>query len=453
MTVTLGQRPRHAAFRFDSATLNGRELTLRYLLTGGPDPDIAFEELLQLPAGLPAPDPADPLVQRLVDGCHRAFGVSYFKAALPAHIDAAPVSPQDAGFWDLLYTEGLGEFYFRNGLSPRGKAAFPRSAAVPAQPLPGKPGNSGTLVLLGGGKDSALVADIVKSRGGPAAALTLGASPWMQRSAQAAGLQLHTIGRRLDPHLLKLNVSGAWNGHVPISACIAFVATLVACAGDFAGLFTGNERGAEDSVLEKDGFAINHQWSKTLRFERAFRAWCARQYAHGPQYCSLLRPLGEIHIAQLFARLASQHGSFTSCNGNFRQDGQSVPRWCGRCAKCVFVSLLLRPHLDAGQEQVVFGHDFLADEHNRAQMQDLLGLGTGKPWDCVGTLQECRLSFTALARQGRLTGMAAAVAAAHPEALEADFAARWREECTLSTEHCLSPDWQETLHAYIRARQ
>ena len=101
----------------------------------------------------------------------------------------------------------------------------------------------------------------------------------------------------------------------------------------------------------------------------------------------------------------------------------------------------------------MFGGDFLADEHNRAQLQDLLGLGAGKPWDCVGTLQECRLSFTALARQGRLSGMAATLVATHPQALVADFATLWREEFTPAQNHCLDPYWQETLHAYIRARQ
>jgi len=450
------RRPRHAVFSFASASLRGHELRLRYRLAGGTDADVEFEELLLLPATLPAPDPEDPVVRRLVDGCHRAFGVSYFKTALPPRIDAVAVGAADAAFWDLLYTEGMGEFYFRNGLSPKGKAVFPRTHAA-AMPLPGSSGSNGSLVLLGGGKDSALVADIVSRNNLPAAALALGNSVWMQRSAAAASLPLHTIGRRLDPQLLQLNAAGAWNGHIPISACIAFVATLVAYAAGFTDVLAGNERGADDASVEIDGCSINHQWSKSLRFERGFREWCARQYTQGPSYYSLLRPLSEIHIAHLFAKLDAQHDCFTSCNGNFRQQvghlpGQTTPRWCGRCAKCVFVSLLLAPHLTIAQVQQIFGGDFLAAEHNRAQLQDLLGLGSGKPWDCVGTLQECRLSLTALVRQQRLAGMAAALVAAHPEVLVPDFAAAWQYECTPVATHCLSGDWQEMLNAYIRAR-
>ena len=122
------RRPRHEAFRFVDSELRGRDLSLRYALIGGPDPDIEFEERIVLPASLPAPDTGDPAVRALMDGCHRAFGTSYFKAAIPGRIDAAPVDDEDGDFWDGLYSEGMGEFYVRNGLSPRDRARFPRGS-------------------------------------------------------------------------------------------------------------------------------------------------------------------------------------------------------------------------------------------------------------------------------------------------------------------------------------
>jgi len=447
------RRPRHAAFRFTHAGLHGRELRLGYQLAGGPDPETSFEETLLLPDTLPAPDPADPVVQRLVDACHRAFGVSYFKAALPERIEARPVPAAEAAFWNLLYTEGLGEFYYRNGLSPLGKAAFPETAEARSV-LSGNQAGAGSLVLIGGGKDSALVADIVAGSGTPAAALALGDSHWMRRSAAAAGLPLHLIGRRLDRRLLDLNAAGAWNGHVPISACIAFVSTLVAQAAGYAEVIVGNERGAEEATLNVDGFTINHQWSKTLRFERAFRAWCALQFTQGPSYFSLLRPLSELRIASLFAALPAQHGSFTSCNANFRQGEDQRPRWCGHCAKCVFVALLLAPHLQQEQLRQIFAGDLLDDSTNIGVLEALLGLGAGKPWDCVGTLQECRLSLTALARQQRLGPVLQALVERHPQVLLGeDFAAAWEQEWQVSAQHCLSPVWQERLHAYLDAHR
>src|SRR4051812_8983649 len=128
--VSSSVRPRHAAFEFRDFALNGRTIALRYRLSGGPDAEVAFEETLELPAEIPAPDPRDPVVVRLLGGIHRVFGVSYFKAAVPRAIVAEPVSDLDADFWDTLYTEGLGEFYFRNQLDPHAHAAFARGAAM-----------------------------------------------------------------------------------------------------------------------------------------------------------------------------------------------------------------------------------------------------------------------------------------------------------------------------------
>ncbi len=448
--VTEKIRPQHATFRFTNCDLVDHELRLGYLLTGGPDADIAFEEIILLPAGLPAPDPRDPVVRELMDGCHRIFGVSYFKAALPKNLEADPVDDADADFWDLVYTEGLGEFYYRNGLSPKDKARFPRGGVT--QRNEGRVCGENTLILLGGGKDSSLVAEIVLTFGVPAVALAMGTSPWMNRSAEAAGLKLHTITRKLDENLFELNTKGAWNGHIPISACIAFISTLVAYAGGFGNVIAGNERGAEDFEIEVDGIPINHQWSKTFRFEQSFHKWCDRHFSHGPHYFSLLRPMSEIHIARLFAGLPHLFRSFTSCNRNFTQaSSKPASGWCGRCSKCVFVYLLLAPHLTPAQLLTIFGGDLLADAENTDILQALLGAGDGKPWDCVGTTHECRLSLTALFRQQRLPVLAAEIIKNHPDVIIADdFAALWGHEMTLATPHLLTPEWQSRLDAYIR---
>lgn len=443
-------RPRHTTFRFTNCDLVGHELRLGYLLTGGPDADIAFEEKIRLPADLPAPDPEDPVVRDLMDGCHRIFGVSYFKSALPPYIEATPVDDADADFWDMVYTEGLGEFYYRNGLSPGGKAQFPRGGNTRTNA--GRIFADKTLILLGGGKDSSLVAEIVLTFGLPAVALAMGTSPWMKRSAEATGLKLYSITRKLDANLFALNNNGAWNGHIPISACIAFISVLVAYAGGFGNVIVGNERGAEDYEIEVDGIPINHQWSKTFRFEQSFHQWCERHFARGPRYFSLLRPMSEIHIARLFAGLPHLFRSFTSCNRNFTQTPDQLESgWCGLCSKCVFVYLLLSPHLTDQELLTIFGRNFLEDQQNRKTVEALLGAGDGKPWDCVGTTQECRLSLTALSRQERLPALAAEIIKSHPEViLDEDFAARWGGEMTLAETHLLTPEWQGRLDAYIR---
>lgn len=448
------RRPQHSIFKFTYAKLRGRSLLLGYELAGGPDADIAFEELIVFPADIPAPDPTDQIVQSIVDGCHRAFGVTYFKAAVPARIEASPVNDEDADFWDFLYSEGLGEFYYRNGLSPHRAPRFPRSsvaASCKGDVVPVRPDSA--LVLIGGGKDSALVAEIVRCSGVPAAALSLGDSPWAHRSAAASRLPLHVVQRTIDHQLFAINARGAWNGHIPISACIAFVSLLTAYAGGFANVLVGNERGAEEHNLECDGIAINHQWSKTLRFEMAFRRWCMRRFnqVQGPSYFSLLRPMSEIHIAQRFALLSDHLQNFTSCNINFRQTHNNPEhRWCGQCPKCVFVYLLLAPHLNEKQTRLVFGSNFFANEINCSIIEALLGVRDTKPWECVGTIRECRLSYTALFNQNRLPENVISIALRHPQVLCGDnFETQWREEFILSKDHCLPQIWMERLNAYI----
>ncbi|MFO1405274.1 MAG: hypothetical protein U1E96_11940 [Azonexus sp.] len=443
-------RPRHAIFRFRDAELLGHELLLRYALAGGHDPDIEFEERILLPQDLPAPDISDPTVQALVDGCHRAFGVSYFKAAIPPQIEAVPVCDADGVFWDTMYSEGMGEFYCRNGLSPVGRAAFPRDN-VPVVVADVNRSHRGSFILIGGGKDSALVADIARHAEVPRTALSLGESPWIRRSAEASGLRLYVIRRTLDQKLFDLNARGAWNGHVPISACIAFVSMLVAYSAGIEDVIVGNERGAEDHNVVLDDIAINHQWSKTLKFEKSFRAWCDRHFRPGPRYFSLLRPMSEIHIAEKFAMLSGQLSNFTSCNTNFRlSPGHESSRWCGHCPKCIFVYLLLSPHLNDDQLHAVFGSNFLADDTNIGTLRALLGLDSAKPWECVGTADECRLSFIALMRQCRLPTTLTKLAEQYPDALrDTGFAESWRIETTLSDDHCLPREWKERLDAYL----
>lgn len=451
------RRPQHQIFEFTGAELAGRHLRLRYALRGGPDEDVSFEEGLWLPDELPAPDPSDPVVAGLIEGCHRVFGVSYFKAAIPPTIDANPVSLADAAFWDTLYSVGMGEFYFRNGLDPRERAAFPRLPLDQSAVPPGRHQASfddttreRALVLIGGGKDSAVTAEVVRHAAVPATALSLGDSRWIRASASAAGLEHVVIRRRLDPKLLELNSRGAWNGHIPISACIAFVSALAAYTGGFTDVIVGNERAADEGNVEWKGLTINHQWSKTLVFERAFQEWLGRHQHGGPRYFSLVRPLSEVAIAAAFAKHPSHFESFTSCNANFRQPGAVEPeRWCGRCPKCVFVELMLSPHVDDDGLRRIFPRSFLADPANIPLLEELAGVSGIKPWECVGTPDECRLSLTLLHQQGGLRGAAATWVAANPQVLVADSARQLATALAPSGPHTLSPIWEERLRAYL----
>lgn len=447
-------KPRHAAFVFRSAAVHGRVISLEYALSGGPDPDVSFTETLELPPSLPAPAPDDPVVVALLDGIHRVFGVSYYKCAVPHEIVASPASDLDARFWDLLYTEGLSEFYYTNQLDPRAHGAFPRSDETPAAEAASGRLDDRTLVLVGGGKDSAVVREIVRYAGAPAAAFSLGSSPWISRSVAAMGLPHLTVKRTLDPALREMNRLGAYNGHVPISACIAAIATLVAYLGRYAYVVAGNERSADERNLTWRNLPVNHQWSKSFVFEREFAAWCDRRVHGGPRYFSLLRPLTEVRIAEAFASHPRYFDHFASCNGNFRLEADGDPaRWCGTCPKCVFVYLMLAPHLGDAELGAIFGDDLLRDPRNADMLERLAGVTGFKPFECVGTAEESQAALTQLAQRGRL-----------PDAVR-----RWYERSVAQRvtdpesllkrlraadgPHAIPPIWEERLHAYLAAQE
>ncbi len=65
---------------------------------------------------------------------HLVAGVSYYKAAVPPRIEieGTPPSPATARFLGRLYTQGLGEFAWSNGLPEIGRGiVFPSAAGRP----------------------------------------------------------------------------------------------------------------------------------------------------------------------------------------------------------------------------------------------------------------------------------------------------------------------------------
>ncbi|MBJ7456134.1 MAG: endonuclease domain-containing protein, partial [Thermoleophilia bacterium] len=75
-----------------------------------------------LPAGAPAPARRAALV-RAVRLLHLVAGVSYFKAAVPPRIvvEGPPPGAATAAFLGRLYTQGLGEFAWRNAMPEIGR--------------------------------------------------------------------------------------------------------------------------------------------------------------------------------------------------------------------------------------------------------------------------------------------------------------------------------------------
>ena len=358
---------------------------------------------------------------------HLIAGVSYYKAGVPPKIEVAdgPLDDASADLLDALYLHGLAEFAYRNELDLRGRVTFPRLGAETKSASPrggaGQPGAKAlglprrTLVPIGGGKDSLVAVEAIKSIGGEATAVWVGNSALIAACAARTGLPTLNIQRELAPALFELNQRGAWNGHIPVTAVNSAILAVAAILYGHDSIAFANERSASAATLEYEGQQVNHQWSKGYVFEALLGDWLHTHVAADLDYCSLLRPFSELAITRAFARLTPYFDAFSSCNRNFKLLGpKPADRWCGQCPKCHFVFLALAPFLPKPRLLAIFGRNLLDDETQAAGFDALLEYKDHKPFECVGEGAEARAAMYALSQR--------------PEWQEDALVARFRDE-------------------------
>ncbi|HEU4669446.1 MAG TPA: UDP-N-acetyl-alpha-D-muramoyl-L-alanyl-L-glutamate epimerase [Dyella sp.] len=373
-------------------------------------------ERIRFPAAPALPPARQAAFDAALKLLHLIAGVSYYKAGVPPTIELAdgPLDDATADLLDALYLHGLAEFAYRNGLDLRGRIRFPRGGAeLPAAAALGLPKR--TLVPIGGGKDSLVAVEAIKSIGGDATAVWVGNSPLIAACAERTGLPTLNIQRELAPGLFELNRLGAWNGHIPVTAVNSAILAVAAILYGHDSIAFANERSASAATLEYDGQQVNHQWSKGYAFETLLSDWLHSHVAADLDYCSLLRPYSELAITRAFAKLTPYFDSFSSCNRNFRILGpKPADRWCGQCPKCHFVFLALAPFLPKPRLLTIFGRNLLDDESQAAGFDALLEYQDHKPFECVGEGAEARAAMYALSQR--------------PEWAEDALVARFRSE-------------------------
>jgi hypothetical protein len=339
----------------------------------------------------PALDAAARLVFLLV-------GVSYYKTAAPPVVDLGDLATteRERRFLRTYYLEGLGEFAYRNGIDLSGLTVVGPDLAHRAPTL-FAPDNSRPLVPFGGGIDSIVTVESVRL-GFPGTAIFIVSKEddrfdAIERPAQMTGLPIIRAERALDPQVLASAELGFLNGHVPVTGIISAIAVMAAVLHNRGAVVMSNEWSASVGNLIVDGRAVNHQWSKGLEFELAFREILRDTFDPGVEYFSLLRPYTELWVARQFAELRRYHRAFRSCNRAFHiERTERFDRWCGECDKCCFINLILAPFLDPYDFFMVFdGREPLANPGLEGRFRALLGNWPEvKPFECVGDEEECR---------------------------------------------------------------
>ncbi len=325
-------------------------------------------------------------------------GISYYKAFASETIDLGqtPVRDGEKDFLAFYYVGGLGEYSYKNNISfdkleiVGGVDAAPVPAAQTTEAVP--------LVPFGGGIDSIVTIELVKKTFSNPRLFVMSPEDTtfapLEDAAKVTGCEVLRAKRFLDPQIKASKDNGFLNGHVPVTAIVSALALAVAEANGATAVLMSNEASASEPNLTFNGNDVNHQFSKSLGYENAFRKVLVNSLGATPDWFSYLRHRNELWIGSEFAQLTDYHPVFRSCNRAFHIDPDArATKWCGECDKCAFIDLILSPHMSAEALDSVFsGNEPLNNEKLKPVFESLVSTAPGftKPFECVGDISECR---------------------------------------------------------------
>jgi len=330
--------------------------------------------------------------------------ISYWKATCSPEIvvETGHLNTKQQQWFHDLILKGMGEFFYKNKIDFTKKNFLTiTSAASLLKPSLGAPKlglSNKALVPIGGGKDAVVTLEILKKAKVPLRPFLLNERKSQMRILSLAKTEKPILAERtIDPKLLELNRKGYLNGHTPFSAYLAFLTTLTAALFNYKYIALSNERSANEGNVTYLRKTINHQYSKTYEFEKKFRSYSKTYLAKDIEYFSFLRPLYELQIAKLFSNYPKYFSAFLSCNVTQKTySGKRKPtqEWCGKCAKCLFVFLVLYPFLGEKQTTKIFKKNLLKDKELKPLLQELIGKKAFKPFECVGTIAESKAALS-----------------------------------------------------------
>lgn len=313
--------------------------------------------------------------------------ISYWKTACPPKVIIRPafLSNSQIDWWKKLYFNGLGEFFYVNGIDA-GMDDFMVIESIGQRnfQVEGFTSTESVLVPVGGGKDSVVTLELMNRSGNPVIPFILNPRRASYETAKAAGFDagdIFIVNRTLDPELLRLNQNGFLNGHTPFSALLAFITVLAGAMSGCRQIALSNESSANEPTIP--GTNINHQYSKSIDFESGFREYVKKYITADANYFSFLRAVNELQIAKIFSELPHQFPHFKSCNAGSKTDS-----WCCKCSKCLFTWIILSPFLKEEILISIFGTNMMEDKGLMPMFDQLTGIADEKPFECVGTINE-----------------------------------------------------------------
>ncbi|HEY2380250.1 MAG TPA: hypothetical protein VGK48_03610 [Terriglobia bacterium] len=378
---------KYPVFRYDSFEIEkgSSSVTARFRFSIPPDisftPEVHFDAVPNGWHHVP-----DEFLNNAVFHLGLIESFSYWKATASPTIEvrAGSLSGDQVRWWHDLLINGMGEFFYKNDIDFTPKdfvtivpaagtaASKPFTASLPLR----------SLLTIGGGRDSALAGALLRDSVRPFTCMMLNPSTAARNIARhVTANDPVIIHRAICPELLELNRRGFLNGHTPFSAYLAFLGATCQLLYGYSTVIVSNERSSDEGNVRYRDRDINHQYSKSFRFERLFDEYLSKYLVSQGHYFSFVRPLYELQIGNVFSGFPALFDLFKSCNRN-RSDS-----WCGRCPKCLSVFLTMYPFVPRSALTKIFGTDLFYIEENIPVLRELAGLDI-KPFECVATTME-----------------------------------------------------------------
>lgn len=330
--------------------------------------------------------------------------ISYWKAFCSPTVLIKPyyLNNEQQNWWKKLYWRGLGEFFYQNKINPdyqnfltfQFKDNIVSSTSLP---YPKVLASERVIVPIGGGKDSVVTLEALRKEKKIIPFIINPREATLSCASQAGFKELSEIvvlQREISPLLLQLNQKGFLNGHTPFSAMLAFYTLLVAYTTDTRHIALSNESSANEPTIPNSD--INHQYSKSLEFEKDFQEYVQKYMNDVAYYYSFLRPYNELQIAEMFSHYTQYHAIFRSCNVGSKEN-----KWCCNCSKCLFAYIILSPFLSDAKMIEIFGEDLLDKPELQTYFNELTGIAENKPFECVGTIEEVNKAIALIADSRR----------------------------------------------------
>jgi hypothetical protein len=403
MTRVEELRRKYPVFRYERFQIDRTpsRITVRFHFSIPPDisftPEIHFD-----PTSDGWRDVPEEFLRNVVFNLGLVEAFSYWKATVSPVIEvqAGAIGGDQVHWWEDLLIHGMGEFFYRNQID------FTPEDFVKITPVAGDASNLAyrealpqrSLLTIGGGRDSALAAGLLRGSGHPFTCMMLNpSSAALKIAARAASADPVVVRRSICPELLDLNGRGFLNGHTPFSAYLGFLGAVCLLLYGYSSVIVANERSSDEANVRFRGRDINHQYSKSFRFERLFDEYVQKYLVAGGRYFSYVRPLYELQIGRLFANFPIFFDLFKSCNRN-RSDS-----WCGQCPKCLSVFLTMYPYVPRSTITKIFGANLFDRGENIPILRELAGFGV-KPFECVATSSEIVAALSLAYAKATATG-------------------------------------------------